>query len=193
MLRSALPTPFVVDDDDDQTYASNRHSRYGAYLAHNADMFISALDDRVGFALAAWAIANSPIMTPGYVRAHPRVLDTLTGWDSDYRPAITVALAAPMPATLATTAVGSWLSWQHTGHGDREYWYEPEHFDRPVVLATVAMRVPIPVGRLPEPRYHGTRRPVPDTATAQHAVRELCRVLNVDLAAVVAALTTPAT
>jgi hypothetical protein len=71
-----------VDEDWDRTNASDRVSRYGAYLRGHTELFDpwheapdGITQDPGEFAIAALQVATSPIMSPGYVRWHPRVLD----------------------------------------------------------------------------------------------------------------------
>src|SRR6266699_7264794 len=71
-----------VDEDWDRANASDRVSRYGAYLRGHTELFDPWQDapggiteDAGEFAIAALRVATGPIMSPGYVRWHPRVLD----------------------------------------------------------------------------------------------------------------------
>src|SRR6266542_4178403 len=71
-----------VDEDWDRTNASDRVSRYGAYLRGHTELFdpwreatAGVTEDPGEFAIAALQVATGPIMSPGYVRWHARVLD----------------------------------------------------------------------------------------------------------------------
>lgn len=76
------------EDVADRLLASNRSSRYQAYLSlglAGADAFIreDILGDPIGFALWAWRQAVPPSMSPGYV-AWKDPIDTvrlLCSWD----------------------------------------------------------------------------------------------------------------
>lgn len=69
---------FQIDDHQDQSLASDRKSRYGAYLRDKRRLFFHngpdspPTADPVEFAVAAWSVATPPIMSPGYVSSHPR-------------------------------------------------------------------------------------------------------------------------
>jgi hypothetical protein len=110
-------------------------------------------------------------MAPGYVRTHPRVLGTETYWDDDHRVAITVQVAAPLPAALVRAIDGwRWRGWERVGFTEIR-WVEPCDNDRPAA----ALRVPLAAAVLPAPRY---RAGVPETATAKRAVCAICDLLN---------------
>ncbi|MCI0687960.1 MAG: hypothetical protein L0Y54_12080, partial [Sporichthyaceae bacterium] len=65
---------FWIDHDYDRAHASDGRTRYGAYLRqHTADLTEAWDGGPARFAALAWWIANSPVMWPGYVQAHPRV------------------------------------------------------------------------------------------------------------------------
>src|SRR6266545_2288908 len=75
-----------VDEDWDRSNASDRVSRYGAYLRGHSELFDpwreatgGITQDPGEFAIAALQVACGPIMSPGYVHWHPRVLDHLHG------------------------------------------------------------------------------------------------------------------
>ncbi|HEX5120460.1 MAG TPA: hypothetical protein VFW65_35210 [Pseudonocardiaceae bacterium] len=183
---------FWIDDAYDRDQASNGHSRYGAYLADRADQFHEdgqAITDPVQFARLAFTIASSPIMAPGYVHSHPRVLDVLWQRDDEARMAIQVRLAAPLPEPIATV-IGRdrrpWADWSRPWPGTA--WFEPYDNDRPGAYTTVAVRIPLDpsaLSSLPAPAY---RRGEPNLATAQAAVRAVCGHLNTALADILAAL-----
>ncbi len=63
-----------VDEDWDRANASDRVSRYGAYLRGHTELFDPWRDapSRITqnpneFAIAAFQVATGPIMSPGYV------------------------------------------------------------------------------------------------------------------------------
>jgi hypothetical protein len=177
---STIARAFTTDDRYDRESASDKHSRYGAYLAQHSRLFddegtpTAQLD---WFAFSAWEVANSPIMSPGYVRTHPRVLDTAPHWDEDGRPALTVRLAAPLPRCvpdLMGRDVNTWDTPRDIDGGIRA-WMEPWDNDTVSAFATLTVRVPVNTGVLPTPSYH---RGAPDVATAKHAIRVLCTTAN---------------
>lgn len=188
MNRLAVPRAFAVDETYDRDFASDRRSRFGAYLRQQVDMFEygdGLTTDKCSFALTAWRIAQSPIMAPGYVRLHPRVVGTGEYWDDDQRVAIVVRVAAPLPAEVAGAIdVWRWHGWDQIGYPD-PHWVEPYDNDRPAVFTVVTLRIPIPAAALPVPRY---RAGAADTATAKQAIRVIHDLLNVQVGPVLAAL-----
>jgi hypothetical protein len=174
----ATSSAFTVDETYDRDYSSDGRSRFGAYLRERSHMFRDGdglMTESGAFALSAWRIAQSPIMAPGYVRTHPRVLSTEAYRDDDHRVAITVQVAAPLPAALVRAIDGwRWRGWERVGFTETR-WVEPYDNDRPAAFTTVALRVPLAAAALPAPRY---RAGVPETATAKRAVRAICDLLN---------------
>src|SRR6266545_2299896 len=83
-----------VDLAWDRTNASDRVSRYGAYLRGHAEEFESwhgedqdgITTDPGEFAAAAFRVACGPIMSPGDVRWHPRILDHQVGHGENAEP-----------------------------------------------------------------------------------------------------------
>ncbi|HEX3786000.1 MAG TPA: hypothetical protein VHX38_40640 [Pseudonocardiaceae bacterium] len=190
---STPPLALTVDDHYDRDNASDRVSRYGAYLAQNARLF---LDDGVPtadvswFAFSAWEIASSPIMAPGYVQTHPRVVGAEPHWDEDGRPALTVRLVAPHPLRVPEALgrnVRTWEPQRDVNQGIYA-WSEPWNNDRLSAYTTLTVRVPVVANVLPTPRY---RSGIPDTATAKHAVKTLCAVVNPPISYLIAALDAP--
>ncbi len=177
---STIPRAFTTDDGYDRENAGDRRSRYGAYLAQHRHLF---LDEGVPtaqvdwFAFSAWDIATSPIMSPGYVRTHARVLGTDPHWDDDGRPAIAVRLVAPAPPRVRDVLGSDFQTWRPQWDLDGEVyaWTEPWDNATASAFATLTLRVPIPADVLPTPRY---RSGIPDLATAKHAVTTLCTVAN---------------
>lgn len=134
---TAVVPAFWVDADYDRNSASDGVSRFGAYIRQSslvAESWAGTYDDdqvrRVLFAAAVWETANSPVMSPGYVRCHSRVLRarlecnwwnvTLTG---------VVELVTPWPAPLARSrdwqAGASWRDWPVESLGNEKYYREP--------------------------------------------------------------------
>src|SRR6266516_4820758 len=98
-----------VDAAWDREFASDGVSRYGAYLRGHTAAFAPLWDeppdpdwgaitaDPGEFAAAAFQVATGPVMSPGYVRWHPRVLDYQVGYGDDPDPARLI-----VQVTLAT-------------------------------------------------------------------------------------------
>ena len=81
---SQTPTAFWVERDYDREQASDGISRYGAYLRDATFEPWTDDDQAVEWAVFAWRRATGPVMSPGYVRYHPRVLAARlerSGWD----------------------------------------------------------------------------------------------------------------
>src|SRR6266571_3671497 len=101
-----------VDEDWDRTNASDRVSRYGAYLRSQTELFDpwreatgGITEDPGEFAIAAFQVACGPIMSPGYVCWHPRVLDHHVGYGDDPDPTrliCQVTLASFLPMRLGS-------------------------------------------------------------------------------------------
>src|SRR6266536_6688337 len=101
-----------VDLAWDRTNASDGVSRYGAYLRGHAEEFQPWYGEETPdgitrepgeFAAAAFQVATGPIMSPGYVRWHPRVLDHTVGYGEDPEPGrlvLKVTLATALPLWL---------------------------------------------------------------------------------------------
>jgi hypothetical protein len=183
---------FQIDDHQDQNLASDRRSRYGAYLRDKRRLFFHngsdspPTTDAVEFAVAAWSVATPPIMSPGYVTSHPRIQDTTVHWDDDHRAALAVEIAVPAPP-ITNRLPSRWSGWIRDGWGLR--WRDPYDNDRLTVLSTVTVRVPINPTLLPTSTYTSG---IPDTACAKIAVGALCRMVNAELNDLLTAIDTPA-
>ena len=83
---------FWIDYDYDRENASDGVSRYGGYVRGSSALTESwdgTWDDsqvqQARFAQAAWTAATAPVMSPGFVRCHPRVIDAVVqvnAWDA---------------------------------------------------------------------------------------------------------------
>jgi hypothetical protein len=168
-----------VDEDWDRTNASDRVSRYGAYLRGHTELFDprreapdGITEDPGEFAIAAFQVACGPIMSPGYACWHPRVLDHHVGYGDDPDPGrlvLKVTLATFLPMWLGS----AWWSW--TTYLGRD-WSEPEDAKH-AALARLELRWPLPVATLPRPRPP-TRSGYPNLADAKASVRALVEVIN---------------
>jgi hypothetical protein len=181
---------FQIDDRQDQSLASDRKSRYGAYLRDKRRLFFHngpapPTTDAVEFAVTAWSVATPPIMSPGYVTSHPRIQDTKVHWDDDHRAALAVEIAVPAPS-ITNRLPSRWSGWVQDGWGPR--WRDPHDNDHLTVLSTVTIRVPLNPNLLPDPTYTSG---IPDTTCAKIAVAALCRMVNAELTTLLIAIDTP--
>jgi hypothetical protein len=178
-----------IDHDYDRDLASNRHGRYAAYLVDHAELFDpwkeagpgGVTRDPVEFAIAAFRVATGPIMSPGFLRWHPRVCDyAASRSDHDGRLVMSVTLAAPAPLRLPGWW---WRGWERDFY-DR--YLEPE--DRgPVALGRLELRWPVADDQLPLPGPP-RRAAIPNSADATRAVAVLASQINATVGPVLAAL-----
>jgi hypothetical protein len=161
---SPAPTAFWVDREYDRANASDGISRYGAYLRDVAFEPWTDHDRAVEWAAFAWRRATGPVMSPGYVRCHPRVLAARlerSGWDGSLAAAVT--LISSWPEELKTPLArelklgdreASWQDWPIECLGDTVSYHEPSEADvaaRPYMLATLSLQFMVPSAALPEP------------------------------------------
>jgi hypothetical protein len=166
-LHSDTPTaPFWVDAEYDREYASDGVSRYGTYVRDRLDgSFAECWDGAFGeastrlaeFAAAAWRTATGPVMAPGYVRHHSRVLSTCverSQWDGTLVAA--VPLVAPWPTALAQSFDWRrgqyWRDWPTELRGEGYDYVDPTEKDvteHPFMQASLALTFAVPVGLLP--------------------------------------------
>ena len=105
---SEATTAFRIESDYDREYASDGISRYGSYLRDAAFEPWTDDDRAVEWAEFAWRRATGPVMSPGYVRCHPRVRQARlqrSGWDGSL--IASVRLACSWPDQLRATLVRS--------------------------------------------------------------------------------------
>jgi len=157
-------TAFWVDRDYDREYASDGISRYGAYLRDAAFERWTDDDRPVEWAVFAWQRATGPVMSPGYVRCHPRVLAARldrSGWDGSLAAAVSLVSCWLEPLNTPVARVVRlgdreeyWQDWPAGYLGGTTRYYEPSEADvaaRPYLLATVSLRFTLPSAGLPEP------------------------------------------
>ena len=162
---SVTPAAFWVDRDYDHEHASDGISRYGAYLRDAAFEPWTDHDQAVEWAVFAWRRATGPVMSPGYVRYHPRVLAARlerSSWDGSLAAGVDLVSSWPkqVEAAMATgLRLGGrdayWQDWP-TGYrgGETISYYEPSEADvaaRPYLLATLSLRFTVPSAALPQP------------------------------------------
>jgi hypothetical protein len=138
--------------------------------------------DPVEFAIAAFRVATGPIMSPGYLRWHGRVREHRAGrGEDDGRLVLSITLAVPSPVRLPW----DWRGWERDFHGR---YLEPDD-RRPVGLARLELRWPVPTHRLPTPRRLRRSR-VPNLRDATRAVAVLVDEINATVGPVLADLET---
>lgn len=162
---SMPPTAFWADRHYDREHASDGVSRYGAYLRDAAFEPWTDDDQAVEWAVFAWQRATGPVMSPGYVRYHPRVLTARverSGWDGSLVAGVNLVSSWPgqLKSTLATgLKLGDtnayWQDWPaRYADGDAIAYYEPSEADvaaRPYLLTTVSLQFTVPSAALPKP------------------------------------------
>jgi hypothetical protein len=166
--------PFWIDDAYDREYAGDGISRYGTYLNINPAWADDYTDSPVELACAAFRVATSPNMAPGYVRTHSRVLAATCApcWEFEggaIKADVTLALSRP-PEELRDEH--GWTGWRWPGA------VEPS----PVELVPNAAMLPmvrlvflVPSGLLYAPADAPTRLTVDDAKTS---ARWLVEALN---------------
>jgi hypothetical protein len=128
---------FWIDYEYDRENASDGISRYGAYVRRSsalAESWDGTWDDpqvrQARFAEAAWATATTPVMSPGFVRRHPRVISAAVQYNTwDATLTGTVQLITPWPRSLASSRTWQrgqwWQDWPAETLGDLR-WREPD-------------------------------------------------------------------
>ncbi|APU20131.1 hypothetical protein UA75_10590 [Actinoalloteichus sp. GBA129-24] len=158
-------------------------ARYAAYLRLTSHLFRpwdEPTADPGEFAAAAWRVASSPVMSPGYVSWHPKVQQAVVVLDDDRRAAVRVELMVP-PHPL-TQRLAQFRGWQRLGG----WWGEPESNAALVATTTLTVRVPLENACLPTPQYQPDGTPEIDVAVA--AVAAVCAAMSSCLRPVLAAL-----
>lgn len=172
---------FWIDHGYDRERAASSVGRYAAHVAANVAAFTDTFGDisPVGFACVAWRLATEPSLSPGYVRAHRRVLEAAcvrNGYDGGL--GCRVSLVAPWPAELtASRAWGHDQGWRDWPVVLGQYVQPPERDTArvPHARATLLVEAPLPLGDLPSAPEDGTGE-LAEAAT--RAVTVLVRELN---------------
>ncbi|MFC5666159.1 hypothetical protein ACFP3U_24690 [Kitasatospora misakiensis] len=148
----------VIDDIADREQASDGRSRYGAYLAKYAADFREGGEPLtpVDFAAVAWSVATFPVMSPGYVDVRPDLQPLTVHRDHDGRAVLCAKVGlrhghlARRPASRPRP-----LDWERDPWGSHDDPWPvlvgPEHTDRPAVLLTATVLLPVPDGILLRP------------------------------------------
>lgn len=155
---------FWIDYGYDREQASNGVSRYGAYVRKGtslAECWDGTWEDpgirQAKFAAAAWSTATGPVMAPGYVRHHPRVLSgkvAYNAWDGTLNGLVRVV--TPWPQPLAQSCAwhpgdSLWEDWPVEPFGG-EYHREPDEDEtaaRRYLMTSAALIFPLSAGALP--------------------------------------------
>ncbi|GHF27864.1 hypothetical protein GCM10018790_01550 [Kitasatospora xanthocidica] len=179
----------IVDDTADRGNASDGHSRYDAYIARHVDDFHEdgAPLRPVDFAIAAWRTATAPVMAPGYVTVR-RDIQPLDVYRDHHGGAQFCAKVGLRHAALTRRPGGRPLDWE------RDPWFHPseqwpvlvspDRTDRPAVLVTATVLLPIPDGILLAPTTARPGRTLTEeartvvAALAEHANRHLTPLVN---------------
>lgn len=172
--------PFWIDAEYDREHASDGVSRYGAYIRQAT---FEPWDDEghpVELAVFAWRQATGPVMAPGYVRRHRRILAARlerSDWDGSLLAMVDLVIPQPDHLRTGVKGAGYWHDWpiEHAFFG-ADYFCEPgtEELARgPYLLATASLRFTVPSGDLPQPHRDGS-----DVATCQQSVAVLVAELN---------------
>jgi hypothetical protein len=168
---------FVFDDAEDRALASDRVSRYGAYVRQHRDLFAGWDDnpvtsDPAAFTRAAWLAGTSPIMSPAYVGVDAARVQsiTLTGSEHDGSLIARMVVAASRPQALRQVArAGDFDDWARG-------WQPPDDWDlsrRPALLTSVEMQVSFPAGELYPPQDAPGGLTVSDAKASVHHLAAL--------------------
>jgi hypothetical protein len=162
--RSTAPAAFWVDSGYDREHASDGISRYGAYLRDAAFEPWTDDDQATEWAVFAWEQATGPVMSPGYVRYHPRVLAARlerSGWDGSLVAGVNLVSGWPEEIKAALAAglgLGDthayWRDWLAEYLGGSVSYHEPNEADvatRPYLLATLSLQFTVRSAALPQP------------------------------------------
>ena len=146
---------FWIDHGYDREHADGGVGRYAAHVRRRADEFVDSYGDiaPVTFACTAWRLGTPPVLSPGLVRWHRRVLSATcrrNRWDGTLTAEVT--LAAPWPDAL--TSSRQW--WRDRGWRDwpRRFgqFVQPTEEDlsrRPHLRASLLVEAPVPLDDLP--------------------------------------------
>jgi hypothetical protein len=205
---------FWIDAVYDRECSSDGVSRFDGYVRRAAadpdGLFARCFDggswdddpdDRnARFASAVWEVATGPVMSPGYIRSHGRVLSAdvhVSSWDGSL--AAAAGLAVPWPAQLARTREWQgdvyWRDWQQQSlMGAAPYWRGPDEEEEargPHLLTTAMLMFPLRgLAALPNPRS-GPGGGL--TRAARAAARELVRAMNAVITPVIETIETGGT
>jgi len=187
---AAMTDPFWIDAEYDREAASDGVSRYGAYIRQAKFEPWTDDDKAVELAVFAWQQATGPVMAPGYVRRHHRVLSARlerSDWDGSL--VASVELVTQQPGPLQYLRSGDhdlWRDWprESSFSGDPVY-YEPGGQDlasSAYLLTSARLLFTVPSVGLPEPPGHHPetlKRPSGElTDACRDSVAAVVRELN---------------
>ena len=192
MSRPEEIAAFWIDQEYDRDQANDGVSRFGAYVRKAtapAECWDGTWDDpgtqQARFAAAAWSTATGPVMAPGYVRHHPRVLTGTVACNTcDGTLNGLVRLVTPWPQPLAQShawhpADPWWEDWPTQPYGgDTVYYRKPDDDEtaaRRYLMGSAALIFPLSARALPAAPA-GPRDDIEDKA--REAVRVLARAMN---------------
>lgn len=180
---TAPHTPaFWIDAEYDREYASDGVSRYAAYVRDGKFEPWTDNDRAVELAVFAWERATSPVMSPGYVRRHPRILTVRlerSGWDGSLLAVVDLVIPQPQPLQWLRSDDDRdmWRDWPRDQRFGGDSWREPDTDElagNPYLLCTASLRFTVPSADLPDLAAY------PDLVyAADDAVTVLVRELNV--------------
>lgn len=190
---------FWVDEEYDREQASDGVSRFGAYVRRASpirECWDGTWDDaqvrRVRFAEAVWSTATTPVMAPGYVRRHPRLLSArveFNSWDATL--AGVAELVTPWPQALTRSgdwSSGGWRDWPVETWGGREVYRQPDDDEisaHRYLMASARLVFPLTEAGFPAAPFG------PDDdllATARQAVTALVDAMNAAVMPVITVL-----
>ena len=157
-------TAFWADGDYDRDSASDGGSRYGAYVRERLEWFQDAGcwewdDSAPRYAAVAWRIATGPVMAPGYVRMHPKILNAVverSDWDGSLLACVDLITGWPhgLERSREWRDGKWWRDWPADTLGGQETYCWPGGQDlatNPYLLASASLRFAVPPGQLPRP------------------------------------------
>lgn len=116
MLRACEPL-FTLDDDWDESRASDGVSRFGAYLTQGLERDGFGFSSPGSWETFCWWTATPPVMSPGYVVMCPEIVGSSCAWDYDAGVGLvgTVTVCARLPERLP-----GWSGWIRRLGGELE-------------------------------------------------------------------------
>jgi hypothetical protein len=124
-------SPLVwIDCDYDRQCAGRNGSRYRSYLEARAERFTDSTGRE--HAMLAWEIANSPVMSPGFVRIRPDLEHVRLGYDGDGYLMVRIGVrlrrqVLPRSVRYASDVLADWASVRCWNEAADEPMYAFEH------------------------------------------------------------------
>ncbi|MEU8977638.1 hypothetical protein [Streptomyces sp. NPDC048309] len=153
----------LVNDEHDRRNASDGHSRYGAYLNQRLS-WLHEYDDpdqplpTTEFATAAWKVATSPVMSPGYVEIRSDLHGITLAFAEDGDGRLLVDVHVPLhhhDLREVRNIPRSWQDWDTERHylSPYETLFDPES-KRPALLTTTVVRLVVDTSWGLPPQQH---------------------------------------